>query len=382
MTSSDTLMRALQYAAESGVSVISMSWGSEVDSAFIETAMNYAAENGMLAAAVLLMDHGADVNARHGGVTPLHKAAYNGLTEMTALLLERGADVNAVDQYGNTPLHLAVSEQSWKQEITTKNGETVREVMGTVKLLLARGADVHAANNKGETALHYAAEDGFTETVRLLIDRGADVHKKDREGNTALLFAAIKGHEKVAAVLLEKGAEVDVCAGQGCMSRSMGMYLEDTDYMGMFSENSFGFTTVCLPKYTPLAGAAVRGHKAVMELLLDAGADIDAQGELGETPLIIAASRGHCPVTTMLLEKGAKVNHQDQNGNTALIAAAHNSHVYVIKALLKHKADPNLKNLNGRTALSVAKSDEVAQLLIQAGATKSAASARKAPQAQ
>jgi hypothetical protein len=47
MTSSDTLMRALQYAADSGVKIINMSWGSEVDSTFMETAMNYAAENGM-----------------------------------------------------------------------------------------------------------------------------------------------------------------------------------------------------------------------------------------------------------------------------------------------------------------------------------------------
>ena len=47
MTSSDTLMRALQYAADSGASIVSMSWGTEVDSSFIETAMNFAAANGM-----------------------------------------------------------------------------------------------------------------------------------------------------------------------------------------------------------------------------------------------------------------------------------------------------------------------------------------------
>jgi len=47
MTSSDTLMRALEYAANSGVEIINMSWGSEVDSRFMEAAMNYAAENGM-----------------------------------------------------------------------------------------------------------------------------------------------------------------------------------------------------------------------------------------------------------------------------------------------------------------------------------------------
>ncbi|VGO11583.1 Thermophilic serine proteinase [Pontiella desulfatans] len=47
MTSSDTLMRALEFAANSGVQIVNMSWGSDVDSAFMKMAMDYAAQNGM-----------------------------------------------------------------------------------------------------------------------------------------------------------------------------------------------------------------------------------------------------------------------------------------------------------------------------------------------
>ncbi len=47
MTSSDTIMRALQFAANSGVEIVNMSWGSDVDSDFMEAAMNFAAQNGM-----------------------------------------------------------------------------------------------------------------------------------------------------------------------------------------------------------------------------------------------------------------------------------------------------------------------------------------------
>ncbi len=47
MTSAATLMRALEFAADSGVKIINMSWGSDVDSTFMETAMNFAAQNGM-----------------------------------------------------------------------------------------------------------------------------------------------------------------------------------------------------------------------------------------------------------------------------------------------------------------------------------------------
>lgn len=47
ITSSDTIMRALEYAANSGVSIVNMSWGTEVDSSFLEAAMDYAAVNGI-----------------------------------------------------------------------------------------------------------------------------------------------------------------------------------------------------------------------------------------------------------------------------------------------------------------------------------------------
>lgn len=48
MTSSDTIMRALEYAAHSGVKIVNMSWGSDATSAFMESAMDYAAQNGMV----------------------------------------------------------------------------------------------------------------------------------------------------------------------------------------------------------------------------------------------------------------------------------------------------------------------------------------------
>lgn len=76
MTSSDTLMRALQYAADSGVKIINMSWGSEVDSTFMETAMNYAAQNGMILFA-------AAGNEPTG--TPIYPAGYSSVIAVGGL---------------------------------------------------------------------------------------------------------------------------------------------------------------------------------------------------------------------------------------------------------------------------------------------------------
>ncbi|RKX42550.1 MAG: hypothetical protein DRP64_09670 [Verrucomicrobia bacterium] len=76
MTSSDTLMRALEYAANSGVEIINMSWGSEVDSTFMETAMNYAAQHGMTL-------YAAAGNEPTG--TPIYPAGYDSVIAVGGL---------------------------------------------------------------------------------------------------------------------------------------------------------------------------------------------------------------------------------------------------------------------------------------------------------
>ena len=76
MTSSDTIMRALEYAANSGVKIISMSWGSEVASHFLETAMNFAAHNGMTL-------YAAAGNEPTG--TPIYPAGYSSVIAVGGL---------------------------------------------------------------------------------------------------------------------------------------------------------------------------------------------------------------------------------------------------------------------------------------------------------
>lgn len=94
---------------------------------------------------------------------------------MVRLLLENGPDATAVDEEGNTALHIAASFLPYD------NWDDDRKVM---KLLLRHGPNVNTQNRLGNTALHVAASK-HQKAVDLLIKAGADNSLRNSEGFTA-----------------------------------------------------------------------------------------------------------------------------------------------------------------------------------------------------
>ena len=118
-------------------------------------------------------------------------AAQNGYTKTVGVLLEAGADVNAKDMLNRTVLHYAAL--CGRKEI--------------VEFLISKEADVNAKDVLNCTALHHAALYGRKEVVEFLISKGADVNVKDSSNRTALHYAALYGHKKITEFFFGRGVD-------------------------------------------------------------------------------------------------------------------------------------------------------------------------------
>lgn len=162
---------------------------------FAESQLNLAASTGCVALVDLLLERGADVNAKDEWegryFTPLHVAAEEGHEAVARRLLDAGADPMPRSQHHDTPLHRAA----------------LRGRVATVRLLLDRGADVNADSRINDTALHLAAGQGHAAVIQVLLEAGASVNVEPGRAS-ALHLAAKGGHVEVVRLLLAAGADV------------------------------------------------------------------------------------------------------------------------------------------------------------------------------
>ena len=262
----------------------------------------------------------------------------NDLAAIRTLTKDHG--LNDKDAEGQTPLMFAAAFGS----------------LDAMKLLIANGADAKAVSDAGVTALHLAA--GDARKVRLLLENGADANKPSLLGRTPLLVAAgTYGSIETVRLLLEREATVDAA-----------------DTTGL----------------TPVIAAAGVNDVAVVKLLVEKGANINARATIGAavTALMGAAGNGNADLTRFLLVRKADVHaiSPDRSGTvnngpvafgnaTALHVAVGSGDLETVRLLLDAGADVNARDVRGLTPLVFAvatdrPSADIIRLLLARGADR------------
>jgi ankyrin repeat protein len=280
------------------------------------TPLMHAAAFGNLQTMKLLIEKGADVNARNNAnATALLWCARD--PEEARLLIGKGADVNVQSRQGRTPLMVAASREG--------NSAIVR-------LLLEKGADPKLKARRGETALHAAAAAGEPEAVRPLLGKGASVLAADLFSRTPLFVGSTSGEPKVVEALIEAGADVNAASQRP--APGILPLTKNIERNGL--PNNF--------KVTPLHLAAAFGPVESVARLLKAGANVNAADSRGLTPLAfaLASETPSREVVRSLLQAGANVNAADNNGETPLDWAAKFAFPEVMGELRKAGAKPGL----------------------------------------
>jgi len=256
--------------------------------------------------------------------------------------------------------------------VSDKNAQLLRAVqdgnLPTVQKLLADGADVNTADSTGGTPLHWAVWKRQSDIANVLISSGANVNAENNQGATPLYFASAKGDANMVKLLLEKGARIDIFAAS---------VIGDTERVKVFLTDAPSLVNVKGPSvnFTPLYCAAAAEQKAVVELLIAKGADLNAKGHTGATPLFAAVWNNDIDLAELLIIKGADVNASAKQlgGLTPLHIASAKGFKAMVGVLIGRGADINAKDKNGETALGMARSKgytDIVQLLEKAGTKK------------
>jgi cytohesin len=382
------------------------------------TPLHCAVENGHKEIVELLAAAGADVNARRrrpAGDAPLHSAVRGGHNDIVGILASRGADLNMKDNSGQIPLDIAIS-QNRKDivELLLAKGAEVPSIhtavrMGnveSVKAFFEKGTNINEKDGSGLSPLHIAVSGSSKEVVEFLLAEGADVNAKDKGGYTPLNYAIWNRNKDMprlpadmVKLLLEKGADTnlkDTASGYTSLHWAIVMWGKELAELvvaagaDVNARSNTGETPLDVvaaeggpaaigellvakgAEVSSLHAAAYVGDLAKAKAFIDEGVEVNRpSGMVGGTALHAAAAKGHTEVAEFLIDKGADVNAQTRAGQTPLHTAVGAGHLDVAELLVNKGADVNMKDSRGRTPLSLAEKashTEIVEFLRKHGA--------------
>lgn len=374
----------IHLAAENGmtsVMQILLAHGAKADVVSSEgnQPLHYAAQRGLpylhenlykqSAIINMLLAAGAKVDAPgKDGWLPIHFAAATGRSEGIAALIAAKADPNAALANGLRPLHLISDRRNFY------DSEPV------VAALLAGGARVDVRDAKGWEPLHYAAQRGATRTVKRLLEAGANPAAVTPDGHTAMDYA-IASKSTQSQSLLQAATTGQPLSSPEQRNAALFDAVRERDAAEVKRLLTLGARADASDKYGKrvIDVAARRGDVAVLKLLVNAGASLEAipksEGKPGAEALICQSIEwsNSGQETKALLDAGARVATDCGDGRQSLHLATFYRSLNVVNMLLAAGADVNAQDKYGSTPLHYAarvNSPGIATALLSAGASR------------
>ncbi len=267
--------------------------------------------------------------------------------EAAEILFDAGANINSVNLEGHTPLHIAADKGD----------------VEVVKFLLTKNVIVDKETKLQATELHYAANNVRSEIIAALLKAGADPNKKSDKGYTALMLVAGKGDLASTKLLLQNRADPNLTNNDGetALFLAQKYKQEKTAFaiaLSLTTKEYFDGMKMPVSKMseeeTALFKAVAGKNRQKVAEILKTGVH-QGKNEKGETALMIAADNDDIGTVTLLLDFGADINAQDYEGMTALMRAVAKDLLFSTEKLVKAGAKKDIKDKKGRTAYIIAK---------------------------
>ncbi len=216
-----------------------------------------------------------------------------------------------------------------KPNMTNKDGFTALDVI--FRHLPRRIYSANTLFNAGKSFFFEKDLKPEADIVQKLLEKGASLKQTKKSDDMPLITAVRSLNKYIIKLVLKQNIDVNAATS----------YLGDT-----------ALITACEIRPPQLSNT-------IIQLLLNAGADLNKPAQNGDTPLLYAVKNNNPSITKQLIAAGADVNKQDTLGKTALMIATMNGNYEIVQMLIKANADVNKQDKNGNTALLMALTSEI-----------------------
>jgi ankyrin repeat protein len=345
-----------------------------------KSSLGVAAEEGRIASMTVLLKAKASVDLVDKlGMTAFLYAGMSGEVDILEMLHDADTDVHVKTTAKNenalmlatkgnhlkcvellNSYHLAVDDKNTQEE-TALSIALKFEYYPLCSYLVEREADINVLGVNGNTPLIRTAFDGRLTTAQFILNNKGNVNMTNLNGESALMIACRHGHMNVAALFIKSGADINLADNSGRTALMICSMVGKHDMLQFLVENgadvnladSWGYSALmyaCVRSTAGMSEESMSNHLASIELLLQAGAHIDAMDKNFNTSLMHCCRKGNMRVASLLLEAGAdpRIRSIDDVAMEDLISSEEDRELFIDAIKDIHESESS--QLQGRTA--------------------------------